>query len=120
MRLIGSKTEQDIRKQLIASNKSIFQEGDNLRLRVALQGEFPNMKTAYVLNWIPEQGEDIYKVLVDNFIVAEVELDRVNPSTKPIVNSIPISQYQIGLSKLNQIKLAVAIELAEKDKGSVN
>lgn len=118
MRLIGSKTEQDIRKQLIASNKSIFQEGDNLRLRVALQEEFPNMKTAYVLNWIPEQGEDIYKVLVDNFIVAEVELDRVNLSTK--VNSIPISQFKIGLSKLNQIKLAVAIELAEKDIGSVN
>lgn len=115
MKLVGSKTEQDIRQQLIKSNKSLFEEEEKLRLRDVLQENFPNMRTAYVINWIPEQGEDIYKVLVDDILIADIELDRLNQDTKPLIKSVPISEYKVGLSKLNQIKLAVAIDLAQTD-----
>ncbi|KPV61170.1 hypothetical protein QJ48_01465 [Paenibacillus sp. A3] len=115
MKLVGSKTEQDIREQLIASNKSLFEEEEKKRLLNVIQENFPNMVTAYVLHWIPEQAEDFYKVLINDSIIVDIELDRLNQNIMPIIKSVPISQYKVGLSKINQIKLAVALDLVQKD-----
>jgi hypothetical protein len=115
MKLIGSKTEQDIRKQLIKSNKSLFENEETNKILIAIREYFPKMNTVYIINWIPEQGEDFYKVLIDNNIIAEIELDKFNSTIKFLNNSVPISQYRIGLSKIQQIKLEVAIDLAKQD-----
>lgn len=113
MRLIGSKMEQDLRKQLIESNKLLFENKENKRLLSALEKYSPEMKTAYIIHWVPEQGEDIYKVLVNDSAIVEVELDRNDVAAKPLVSSTTISQYRQGLSKLNRIKLEVALDLAQ-------
>ncbi|WP_251038565.1 hypothetical protein [Paenibacillus albidus] len=115
MKLVGSRTEQDIREQLIVSNKSLFEDEEKKRLLNVIQENHPNMVTAYVLHWIPEQAEDFYKVLINDSIIVDIELDRLNQNIMPIIKSVPISQYKVGLSKINQIKLAVAIDLAQKD-----
>ncbi|MFC6549110.1 hypothetical protein ACFQBN_20820 [Cohnella cellulosilytica] len=113
MRLIGSKTEQDLRKQLIESNKLLFEGQGNKSLLKALEKYYPEMKTAYILHWIPEQGEDIYKVLVNDSTIVEVELDRNDIAVEPLVSTISISQYRQGLSKHSQIKLEVALDLVQ-------
>jgi hypothetical protein len=115
MKLIGSKTEQDFREELIKSHNSLFLNKEEPRLLGVLKTYFHDMKTAYFIDSIPEQGEDIYRILINTEIIAQIELDRYNPETKPLVDTIPIEQYRRGLSKIGQIKLSVAIDLAQKD-----
>ena len=115
MKLIRSKLEQELRDQLIKSNKVLFKSEVKSRLLEVIRSSFPEMKTAYIVHWIPEQGEDIYKLLINDRTIAEIELDRYKAETKPIVKSKDVSQYLHGLNKQNQIKLAVALDLARHD-----
>ncbi len=115
MKLIGSKTEQDMRKQLVKSNKALFNSEDNKKLLEVIRSLYPEMKVAYIIDWIPEQGEDIYKLLINENIILEIELDRFNEEIEPIIKVESITHYLQGLSKQKQIKLAVALELAKQD-----
>lgn len=110
--------EKEFREILISSHKTLFQDRQNPRLLVVLQTYFPNMKTAYFINHTPEQGEDIYQMLIDAHVIVTVELERYNPSSEPVIKPVSIEQYKKGLSKMGQIKLAVAMDLAQKDLDS--
>lgn len=96
------------------SNQSLFGAGNDQRLFRVLKELYPQMITAYVIHWIPEQGEDFYRILVNDDIIAKIELDH-DDAIEPTVESISISQYLLGLSRINQIQLAVALDLARTD-----
>ncbi|WP_342563162.1 hypothetical protein NST84_27090 [Paenibacillus sp. FSL R7-0345] len=116
MRLRGTLTEQAFRKELQASKARLFNDISMLRFLHILKETFPAMKTAYILYWIPEQGEDIITFLVDTDSVITIELDRYDYSISPIVNVHPIEEYLCkGISKINQIKVAVSMDLAKRD-----
>jgi hypothetical protein len=115
VKLIGSKTEQEFRENLIKSNQLLFKSEEKRRLLEVIKSSYPEMNTAYIIHWIPEQGEDIYKILINDRVIAEIELERHNAEVEPIVESLTIPQYLKGLSKQNQIKLAVALDLAKQD-----
>lgn len=115
MKLIGSKTEEDYRLKLVGSRESLFRDAARRRLLSALRMHFPQMKTAYVLGWTPEQGEDLFRVLVDDNVIAAVELDRSDLSMKPKVVAIPLRQYAVTLGRSGRIQLAVALDLARRD-----
>lgn len=115
MKLIGSKQEEDFRKELSASNITLSQgDKEKILLRV-LSSAFGKINTAYILNWTPEQGEDIYTVLVNLDKIAKVEISRVNCLEAPFIETFKLKDFEKGLSKVFQIKLAVAIDLAKKD-----
>ncbi len=76
---------------------------------------FPDMKTAYILQWISEQGENIITFLVDTHVVMEIELDRYNDNIAPVVKTYSLESLTKGFSKTNQIKIAVALDLAKND-----
>lgn len=112
MKLIGSKQEQEFRKLLV----NYLNQGDqDDPLFKVLKSTFSEIKTAYILSWTPEQGEDIYTILVDMDKVAIVEISRINCLEAPIIETFSLKDYKKRLSKVFQIKLAVAIDLAEKD-----
>lgn len=115
MKLIGSKTEQDMRRQLMCSHDALFSQVPEAitKLRI-LQNKFPNLLTAYSLHWIPEQGEDIITYLINTDTVAIVETNRHDLNIEPIIETMMLSEYRIGLSKQDRIKLAVALELAQE------
>lgn len=114
MKLIGSKTEKEYMLQLIKSNHSLL--NSESKLLFELKRVHPQLTTAYILNWIPEQGEDIYTVLINDNVIATIELDR-GGSEKSIVELSTVLQYIGRISKQDQIKLAVALDLAGKDMG---
>lgn len=118
MKLIGSKTEQDIRDQLKKSNESLFNDSDKTKLLALLRNQYPEMKSAYIIHWIPEQGEDIYRILINDSIISEIEIDRIDEKAEPIIEAKPVNEYKQGLNKQNQLKLAVAIDLARHDMES--
>ncbi|MNB89892.1 hypothetical protein D3C75_369430 [compost metagenome] len=80
-----------------------------------LQDTYQDLKTAYILYWIPEQGEDIYTILINNKYIAIIELDRYDMQIEPILQTISMKEYQKRLSKNNQILLAVAQALSTED-----
>lgn len=113
MKLVGSRTEQALREQLIVSNKSLFEDIEKAALLIYVRKEFPEVESAYILHWIPEQEEDFYQILINNSLVVDMEMPRL-AQKNPIIKSIlPVAQYRSALSKVNQIKLAVAMDLAE-------
>lgn len=116
LRLKGSKTEKDIRSQLVKSHESLFNDEMRSGLLSVIKTFFPQMKTAYILYWTPEQGEDIFSLLINNDTIASVEIDRYDSSIKPIIESRPLDNtYLEGLRRIPQITLAIALELADKD-----
>ncbi|MBU1282119.1 MAG: hypothetical protein KJ884_01735 [Gammaproteobacteria bacterium] len=76
------------------------------------------MKTAYILGWTPEQGEDIYRVLINTDTVCAIELEHGHDKPAAI-ETIQLKEYERQLSKTGRIKLAVALDLAEKDIANV-
>lgn len=115
MKLKGSKTEEDFRVRLMNSHRSLFQENSNERLLNVLRNSFPKMRTAYFIGHTPEQGEDLYRILINTDTIALIELDRYNLDIKPIVGTISVRDYVKGLNKMDQIKMAVALDLAQRD-----
>lgn len=116
MKLKGSKTEEDLRAQLRASREGLFRDPANERLLAGLRSHFPNLTSAYVLSWTPDQGEDIFTVLIDTATVAFVELDRIHAATEPRIDSMSVAEYlRHRLGRPRRLKMAVAIDLAEAD-----
>ncbi len=115
MRLTGSKTEQEFRDVLIKSHTALFEGKSYEGLMQELRTNFPEMKTAYFIKHIPEQGEDVYTMLVDLDTAAKIEISRYSENEKLIVEISNINDFKRGISKVEQIKLAVAIELAKSD-----
>jgi hypothetical protein len=110
VKLIGSKTEKEFRELLIKSNYSLFNDIKEKGFLDFLKNHFPEMTSAYIVDWIPEQGEDIYKILINDDLIVEIEKVRETNETS-ILNSMSVNDYKKRLSKINQIKLAVAIDL---------
>lgn len=115
MKLRGSKTENEYRTELVGSRRSLFEQKENQKLLVSLQSYYPDMKTAYVLSWTPEQGEDIYRILINTSTIACVEVDRSDSTHTPHIESLDLKEYEKRLSKTGRINLAVAIDLARSD-----
>lgn len=114
MKLIGSPTEQAFRYQLIKSNHSLLYDADRQRFRDILKKICPQMRTAYVIDWIPEQGEDFYVILINDTSIVKIELDH-DHSEEKVTWEVTIADYLCGLKKQQQIQLAVALDLARKD-----
>ena len=108
MKLIGSRTEQQMREELIRSNLSL-QDGSYGRLVSALESANVNVVGAYVLNWIPEQAEDIYAVLVSANEVLTVEVPRGEGEV--LLEREELAGYEGKCSKVQRLKIAVAQDL---------
>lgn len=63
------------------------------RLLEALLAEFGSVEQAFVIHWIPEQGEDIYTVAVPPNTIATVEIPRDQSLLVPPIEKVPFDQY---------------------------
>lgn len=81
-------------------------------LRKTLESISPNL---YVLNWVPEQGEDLYDILVDGTQVACAEIPRAGVSGERKCRVLTLAAYiheRRGMAKPDRRKLEVALQLA--------
>lgn len=115
MRLTGSNAEDEYRKQLLSSNKSLFEDEEKRRILSALVTCYPNMRTAYPIEWIPDQDVDIYFILIDVTNISRVEIDRYNLDSEVMISDISLEEYKRSTSKSGRMKLAVALDLARID-----
>lgn len=115
MKLIGSRQEKEYIKELKKSHYALFYNKSNLRLLNVIKSICPEVKTAYVIDWTPDQGEDIYEVLIDTNIIAWIELDKFDFNSAPIFEKAPLIDHLKKLKKRKKTKLLVALDLAYKD-----
>jgi len=108
MKLIGSLAEGLLREQLLRTNAAL-NDGSDDRLVDALRAETANVADAFVLDWVMDQGEDIYTVLVspDEIVVVEVPRD----DGEILVVRRTLADYRRGCRKSARIKIAVALDL---------
>lgn len=114
MRLIGSKTEQDYREELIASNEYHFSEHSKSRLKELLGAAGYGTENAYVLQWTPDQGEDFFTVLINGEYLVNVRVDRDAVGCEMNVERNDLALYLKGLSRMHHVRLLVAQELVNR------
>ncbi len=114
MKLLGTMQEDQFRAELRRSGDALMKNEDSRPIRDEISKLFPYFRTAFVLDWVPEQGEDIYRILVDGKNILLIEVD--HPSEQAairVLEACDLAQYKNGLRKLSQVKLAVALDLAK-------
>jgi len=109
VKLIGSKAEREFREELIRSNK--FLNSENERLSLELRKVGFDLSNSFVLNHIPEQCEDIFVLLTSGSYVVTIEIDKSDSENPAITKRVELKDYLKGLSKINQIQIAVAMDL---------
>lgn len=103
--------------ELEHSRKELLSGRSNPQLLAALKANIPALSdNVYVLDWIPEQAEDIFTLLIDGYHIVEVELSRLAPMEPPI--SFKVSELgtylncRPQLGKTMRRRLEVAIKLS--------
>jgi len=111
---------QLLRKELLESMAYLFSGDINPILLETLRFYFPWLSFALLINWLPEQGEDIYWVLIDSQRVAVVEIPReTNVDVKNVlIEAVPVSEYQKRTSTaVKRRKFKAALDLMrEKER----
>lgn len=105
--------DEKLKEELLGAKDALFSGEENAVLLEVLRSCFPAINLAFVLDWVPEQGEDIYWVLVDNSRVAMIEIPRSTNKTPeyPLIEVQSIDDYKTRLSKTARRKLIAALEL---------
>jgi hypothetical protein len=106
--------DQEIADALLRSSRERFAANDTL-IKVLLREE-PRLAHAFVINWIPDQGEDFYIVVLNPRTILSVEIPReVSDAMGPVVERISHKSYsKRKLGKDRRRKLNVAVMLLEK------
>jgi len=113
MKLIGSRHEAEFRSELIESRRALMERNEYPGLLTAVQDLFPRAQTIFVLQWVPEQSEEFVQLLVDADTVLELEVDRQAFEVVPGgIMQKSVEAYKKSLSKISQLQLAVALDLA--------
>ncbi len=110
MNLVGSKTEQDIEAELVALTSSTFANSKAYYLQQLLSELGVNFQEVIVLNRFPDETCEVYLLLIENRLIGQVEVDS-DDVENPAIETFTIPEYKQGLSKIQQIRLAVAKRL---------
>ena len=107
MKLIGSLSEAREREELVESNARL--RGRQHPAAAALQARGVDLASSYILEWIPEQAEDLFVVLAGSDRVVRVEITRATGSLVA-AKDVPLAEYA-PQTKPARLRLAVALEL---------
>jgi hypothetical protein len=118
--------QSDIEEGLVRSNALLLHGDGNTELRDLLLRECPALSSAYIVDWIPEQAEDIYTVVVDGDTILVAEIPRVNAYRNAGLDppNVTVQRFdtktfasQLGKgAKLKRRKIAAAQSLATRDR----
>ncbi|WP_153915810.1 hypothetical protein [Shewanella sp. TC10] len=114
MSLVGSKTEKDIETELVALTSNAMTSSKGFHLKALLSELDLNSQKVIVLNNFPDETCDVYLLLIENRLIGQVEIDS-DDLENPTIETFTIPEYKKGLSKIQQIRLAVAIMLLSSE-----
>ncbi|KPX25325.1 hypothetical protein ALQ08_200114 [Pseudomonas syringae pv. delphinii] len=102
-----------LRLNMLSSISKMLDEKNKSSLRDLLKKHFPWVSFTPILNWVPEQAEDIYWILIDLERIAILEIPRsshnMDDATVDVIN---VNSYmRKRISAETKQNLDVAIEL---------
>lgn len=103
MKLIGSRTEAQIRETLVESNLGL-QQG-TFRLATVLRRENVDLSCANTIHWIPDQGENFYHVAISETEVLVIEIP--HGENEVMANRQPLKNCLHHKSKIDKLKIAM-------------
>ena len=112
MKLIGSMMEDGYREELVATHEFHFSADSRSWLKAVLEANGHPTKRSYIVGCIPEQGEDIFTVLISGDYLVQTEIPRGEKIGSPVVERFELQPYLRGISRREQIRLLVAKDLA--------
>ena len=117
MKLTNSDTEKRCRSDLIASQKYLLESEKGQHVLDHVRKFYGDIKTIYALSHTPEQGEDIFRVLVNGEKVIGLDLQDVVGQFEALnITQYSVTEYERLLSgKMGRLKLAIALELSKCD-----
>jgi hypothetical protein len=109
-------TDKKMIDELERSREQLLSDSSSHALVRVLRRRLQSItRNIYVFRWIPEQGEDLYDVLVDGTTVAHVEIPRGDPDQEALFEVCPVEEYRQtrqSLTKPERRKLELAVQLA--------
>ena len=117
MKLLNSVAENNCRNDLINSKKYLLESEKGLHVINHIKKNFGNIKSIYALSHTPEQGEDIFRFLLNGEKVIGFDLqDEAGRFDILNITSYSIKEYQHQLKgKVGKLKLAIALDLSKKE-----
>ncbi len=107
----------EVERRFRDSSRALLDPANNEPLACVLRKEFDGLRSAYVLHWIPEQGEDIYEVVVGPETLAVIEIPKPELSSDPpIIERVRLKRcLRQRRGGVGRRKLERAIRLAKED-----
>ena len=117
MKLTNSDTEKEYCADLIGSKKYLMESEKGQHVLKHVRKIFGDIKTIYALSHTPEQGEDIFRVLVNGERIIGFDLqDEAGQFEALNITTYSIKEYERLLTgKMGKLKLAIALDLSKRD-----
>ena len=119
VKLIGSQVEIEIREELTSGNQIFFSTSHKFKDFLEKLGH--HTADAYILNWYTEPGSLFYTLLIEGTYILNMEFDKTDitdEGSSVIIDRQELEKYLHGLSKMHQIRLAVALDLVKQHQKS--
>jgi hypothetical protein len=110
-------SKQEMMDHLLRETIALFKSPEGQRIIAALNKIAADIRSAFILSHIPEQGEDIYRILLNGDKIVGFELQRNDNDSYPLeVINFSVDEYRkIVKGRRNNEKLANAIALAKSN-----
>jgi hypothetical protein len=115
MKLKNTRTEAEFRKELALSKKYLYESEKGQHALNAVRRICGEVASAYVLVHTPEQGEDVFRILVNGERIIGFDLqDQLGLHQATNITDLHVKAYESLLSGIPaRLKLAVALELSK-------
>ncbi|GLX80226.1 hypothetical protein tinsulaeT_35660 [Thalassotalea insulae] len=110
MKLVGSKTEKEIKSELLKNTSSVFSKSAESHVKTFFLDNDLDTTKVIVLDSFPDDRIVYYWLLIESRMVGRVEVELDCPECTGM-DTFTLLEYRHKLSKIQQIKLAVAMEL---------
>jgi hypothetical protein len=109
-----------LEREILSSQDAFYAGNSGAAVLDAISEGFPNASRGHLLQWLPDQGEDIFWVLIDPSKVAVIEIPRSNHGVggAPLCKTIALQEYlSRPLTSENRRKARLAAKIMAKAGG---
>ena len=111
MELTGSLTEQRFRSSLVKLQYFLIDHKRHDDIVAAVSGITGAKPEIFALESFPDNDDDYFVLLVNSSRIIELEASRTDDAPIMVESSTDITDFRRKLSMINQIMLAVALDM---------
>jgi hypothetical protein len=119
-----SLSDEQLMSELTEGRERLLSDTASQKLLSTLRRRLQSItQNIYILNWIPEQGEDLYDVLVDGVTVVHVEIPHTAQGSDEVFEQCSVEDYlksKKSLTRPDRRRLELALRLARAQSAELS